>query len=217
MEMRRFSKVTVRAWAVGVVFAATLGAASSVQGQVRLLVPDESESGPFYARLERGLVYQTDEWVAIAFYREPDCVREDFNLLNFFDFANIPGIFNCALTVHGFELWDEVPGPAPKQSMLSGNGAVPVWFVSVDDFTAALPGITMTELRAMPSLMEGVATHFEETLHPSGGARQSMLALVAHGALPDGREFQYVGIEAAGKLRHVSIEFKEVHGSAPRQ
>src|SRR5512145_800962 len=123
---------------------------SPAVGQVRLRVPEESSSGPFYARIERGLVLQTDEWVAIAFYRDPACVRVSFNLLNFFDFANIPAIFSCPLTVSGFELWHDPAATAPRQSKLRGNGAVPIWFISVADYLAALPGLTMTELRAMP-------------------------------------------------------------------
>lgn len=181
---------------------------SPVLGQVRLRVPEESSSGPFYARIERGLVLQTEEWVAIAFYRDPDCVRASFNLLNFFDVANIPAIFSCPLTVSGFELWDDPPGAAPKQGKLRGNGEVPVWFISVADYEAALPGLTMTELLAMSSLMQGVATDFEETLHPLGGAQQSMLQIVASGDLPDGRTFHFVAVEASADLRHVSIEFR---------
>jgi hypothetical protein len=188
--------------------AALLAATSTVEGQVRLLVPEESPSGPFYARVERGLVLQTDEWVAIAFYRDPTCVRSGFNLLNFFDFANIPGIFSCPLTVNGFELWDDPATDAgPRQSKLRGNGAVPVWFISVEDFNDALPGLTITELLAMPSLMRGVATDFEETLHPLGVAEQSMLQIVARGDLPDGRTFNFMAVEAAAELREVWIQF----------
>lgn len=180
-----------------------------VDGQVRLLVPEQSPSGPFYARIERGLVLQTDEWVAIAFYRDPACVPASFNLLNFFHFANIPAVFFCPLTVHGFEVWrDPANDDGPRQSKLRGNGAVPVWFVSVEDYQAALPGLTMTELLSMPSLMQGVATDFEETLHPLGIAQQSMLQIVATGDLPDGRTFQFVAVEAAAELRHVRIEFR---------
>jgi hypothetical protein len=200
-----------RKWAAAVVIVAlaALMAPSDADGQVRLSVPEESLSGPFYARLERGLVLQTDEWVGIAFYRDPVCVRQNFNLLNFFDFGNIPGIFSCPLTVSGFELWsDPAADLAPRQSRLHGNGAVPVWFVSVEDFRAALPGITVDELLAMPSLMQAVADDFEETLHPLEGAEQSSLRLVASGHLPDGRTFRFVAIEAAGELRHVGIEFR---------
>lgn len=186
-----------------------LAATPRVDGQVRLLVPEQSLGGPFYARIERGLVLQTDEWVAIAFYRDPACVPASFNLLDFFDFANIPAIFFCPLTVNGFELWNDPAGDAaPRQSKLKGNGAVPLWFVSVEDYQAALPGLTMTELLAMPSLLQGVATDFEETLHPIEGARQSMLQIVAAGCLPDGRAFHVVAVEAAAELRHVSIEFR---------
>lgn len=185
-----------------------LTATSPAVGQVLLRVPEDSLSGPFYARIERGVVLRTDDWVAIAFYREPACVRTSFNLLNFFDFANIPAIFSCPLTVSGFELWDDPAGAAPKQSKLRGNGAVPVWFISVADYQAALPGLTITELLAMPSLMQGVATDFEETLHPLEGARRTMLQIVASGDLPDGRTFRFAAVEAGGDLRHVWIDFR---------
>jgi hypothetical protein len=189
------------------ILSGVLTTMSPAAGQVRLRVPEDSGSGPFYARIERGLVLQTDEWVAIAFYREPACVPASFNLLNFFDFANIPAIFSCPLTVSGFELWDDPAGAAPRQSKLRGNGAVPVWFISVDDYQSALPGLTMTELLAMPSLMQGVASDFTETLHPLEGAQQSMLQIVASGDLPDDRTFRFVAVEASADLRHVWIEF----------
>lgn len=188
---------------------AILAAAPSADGQVRRLVPDDSLGGPYYARIERGGVLEADGWVAIAFYRDPACVRTDFNLLNFFDIANIPAIFFCPLTVHGFEIWsDPEVDLAPRQSKLRGNGAVPIWFVSATDFHAALPGITLTELLAMPSLIQAVATQFEETLHPLEGAQQNSLQIVAGGDLPDGRTFQFVAVEAGGELRHVRIEFR---------
>jgi hypothetical protein len=185
-------------------------AAAVVSADIRLLVPEQSQSGPFYARLERGLIHRTDEWVAIPFYRSPSCVPAGFNLLNFFDFSNIPAIFACPLTVHGFEIWKNGPqtDQGPVQSKLRGNGAVPVWFVSVQDFSSALPGITKAELANMPSLLEGSASFFEETLHPEGAAQQTMLAIVAQGLLPDGRSFRYEAIEAGGNLRHVRIEFR---------
>jgi hypothetical protein len=185
-------------------------ASETARANIRLVVPEESASGPFYARLERGLVHQTEEWVAIAFYRNPGCVPAGFNLLNLFDFGNIPAIFACPLTVHGFEIWANGPqsDPAPLQSKLRGNGAVPIWFVSVADFNQALPGITKAELEGMPSLMQGSASFFDETLHPTGGAQQSILKIVAYGLLPDGRSFQYQATEAAGEMRGVRIEFR---------
>lgn len=176
----------------------------------RYIVPEESGGGPFYARLERGFVHMTDQWVAVAFYREPSCVRAGFNLLNFFDVANIPAIFGCPLTVHGLEIWKNgvASDTGPMQSKLFGNGAVPVWFVSVPDFNAALPGITIGELAAMPSLRKGHATFFEETLHPAGAARQTMLHISSYGWLEDGAHFQYQATEAGGVLTTVRIEIR---------
>jgi len=206
ISLRQAIRVAVVAVTVGLV----AGAAVVVHGNIRLLVPEESVSGPFYARLERGLVHRTNDWVAVAFYRNPSCVPPDFNLLNFFDFGNIPAVFACPLTVHGFEIWTNGPqvDTGPIQGKLRGNGAVPVWFVSVEDFTQALPGITRAELASMPSLLEGSASFFEETLHPAGAAQQSMLKIVASGLLPDGRLFRYDAVEAAGELRVVRIEFR---------
>lgn len=207
-ERRSVKRRGTAAAALSVLFA-LVATTSRVDGQARLLVPEESLSGPFYARIERGLVLQTDEWVAIAFYRDPACVPASFNLLNFFDFANIPAVFFCPLTVHGFEVWSDPAADAgPRQSKLRGNGAVPVWFLTVEDYQAVLPGLSMSELLAMPSLMQGVATDYEETLHPLGIAEQSMLQIVASGYLPDGRTFHFVAVEAAGELRHVRIELR---------
>lgn len=194
-----------------IMLAATVCAAMSfrAEAQVRLLVPDESPSGPFYARIERGVVLEDGGWVAIPFYRQPSCVRVNFNLLNFFDFANIPAIFGCPLTIHGFELWrDPSTDQGPRQAKYEGNGAVPVWFISAADFHAALPGLTLSELLAMPSLLQGFATSYEETLHPLGAAKENMLEIVASGSLPDGRTFQLTAVEAVQELRFVRIDFR---------
>ena len=205
---RLFANLELKLEIILVAVVTVLALAPPAGGQVRLNVPEESLGGPYYARLERGVVLKDDGWVAIAFYRDPACVRPEFNLLNFFDGANIPGIFFCSLTVNGFELWDDPAGAAPKQGKLRGNGAVPIWFVSSGDFQAALPGITLTELLAMPSLMKGVANQFEEVLHPIEGAEQNSLQIVAAGDLPDGRTFQFAAVEAAGELRFVRIVFR---------
>jgi hypothetical protein len=192
-----------------VAIVASLGA-QNVEAIERYVVPSQSAGGPFYARLERGFVHMTDQWVAVAFYREPGCVRSGFNLLNFFDVTNIPAIFGCPLTVHGLEIWKNgvATDAGPMQSKLFGNGAVPVWFVSVSDFSTALPGITIGELAVMPSLRKGYATFFEETLHPAGAARQTMLHISSYGWLEDGAHFQYQATEAGGVLTTVRIEIR---------
>jgi len=191
MANRRVSASKTFTLCGAALLAIILSAVSPASGQVRLTVPEQSPSGPFYARLSSDFVPHTDEWVAIAFYREPGCTRPDFNLMDFFDIANVPMIFGCPLTVHGFELYDDPLSQVPKHSRLEGNGAVPVLFVSVEDFNAALPAVTMAKLLAMSSHVWGVATLFEETLHPVPAVKQHQLRLVAHGVLSDGRSFQY--------------------------
>lgn len=186
--------------------------AGSTYGSVRLLVPEEDPGGPFYARIEFGLIHHTDEWAAIAFYRDPACVPPTFNLLRFFD-PIPPRALGCSLTVEGFEVWKNGPPPvdlAPIQSKLTGLGAVPVWFVSWPELESALGDnkVTKDELLTMHSLQMGTATFFKEVLHPVGEAQQSALAIVAQGTLPDGRTFTYEAVEAAGELRLVRIEFK---------
>jgi hypothetical protein len=196
---------------VSIVLVATI-MSSSAYGSIRLLVPEEDPGGPFYARIEFGLVHHTDEWAAIAFYRDPACVPATFNLLRFFD-PNVPRALGCTLTVEGFDVWKNGPPPVdmgPIQSKLTGLGAVPIWFVSWPELQAALADgkLTRSELLAMSSLQQGTATYFKETLHPDGGAQQSALEIVALGTLPDGRTFLYQAAEAAGELRVVHIEFK---------
>ncbi|NJD30800.1 MAG: hypothetical protein FIB04_02810 [Gammaproteobacteria bacterium] len=133
-------------------------------------------------------------------------------MLNFFDFANIPAIFGCTLTVHGLEIWKNgvASDTGPMQSKLFGNGAVPVWFVSVPDFNVAAADnkVTILELQSLPSLRKGYATFFEETLHPAGAAVQTMLHISSSGWLEDGAAFQYEATEAGGQLTNVRIRFR---------
>jgi hypothetical protein len=204
----RPTRVAVAALVLAVLAVCTVGA------NVILLVPEDSQSGPFYARIERGAVYHDEDWAAIAFYRDPSCVRPDFNLLNFFDAGNIPAIFACPLTVHGFEVWKNGPeagDPGPIQSRSSGNGAVPIWFVAWYELDAALADnrLTIVELQALPSLLQGSASFYRETLHPTGVARNGKFEVVASGELPDGRTFQFQASEAADRIRAVQIRFSE--------
>ena len=99
---------------------------------VRLVVPDEDPYAPIYADF-----YGNEEWVAFFFYRDPDCVPDDFDLyFEFFDYSGYA--FTCDLTVKGFVIY-ETPGDfVPKQAKLKGLGEVPVWFVSPSDFQTAI-------------------------------------------------------------------------------
>jgi hypothetical protein len=209
-ERRRsaVSKPIGRRWAAAALVIVTV-ATGAVLADQRFLVPQEDPGGPFYARIEWGLIHHTDEWAAIPFYRELACVPPDFNLLRFFD-PMPPRAFSCPLTAHGFVIY-KTPGPgmAPHQAKLEGNGAVPILFVRWEELEAAVADnrVTLTELQRMSSVMQGSATFFQETLHPTGGAQQTMLEINAYGALEDGRPFEYHVTEVKGDLVRVAIAF----------
>lgn len=172
---------------------------------------------PFYARISGpavvggdGQVLHTDEWAAIPFYRPPECVPADFNLLDFFD---IPGAFACGpQTVQTATVWRNGPetdeGPIHARSF--GLGAVPVWFVSLPELEAAIADgeLTIGELGALPSLILGEATFYSETLHPLPFAQNDRLVIVARGSLEDGRTFQLQAVASLDLLTHVRIAFR---------
>lgn len=174
---------------------------------------------PAYARIagpavDGGIeeVFHDDEWAAVPFYRPTECVRPDFNLLDFFD---VPAVFGCGpLTVEMWTIWRNGLGidAAPIQLRARGLGAVPVWFVRWEDLEAALDDGTLTigELAALPSLVVGSADFYSETIHPTQAANVPFLEFVASGALEDGRTFHVEATRSggAGGLAHVGIRFR---------
>lgn len=179
------------------------------EGTARANVRLESAGGPFYARVERGLIHTDGEWAAIAFYRPPACVPADFNLLDFFN----PAAFGCDSFVAGFEIWKHGPwagDEGPIHTRLSNTGPMPIWFVSWSELQAAMADdvLTIGELAGLPSLLIGAATSFSETLHPFGAAKQTMTLIVASGTLADGRKFAYQATETHNTIRHVRIAFE---------
>ena len=159
---------------------AALTAAPQGQGVVRT----EGGNVPFYARTD--ILFHNDEWAVIVFYRSPECVPENFNLLQFYD---IPGAFSCfPPTTTGWDIWENGPSvdPTPIKSQLRGLGAVPVWLVNWPEmFAAAADGVlTMSELESMSSLVKGSASFYNESLIIS-----RKMTYVAKGTLEDGRFF----------------------------
>jgi hypothetical protein len=157
----------------------------------------ESVDGPpFYARFGEGETFGDNEWVAVVFYRSPDCIPDDFNMNAFFHFPSDfgPGAFGCQPpTTDVVEYWAGAPGsgPAPKVSEMTGRGAVPVWFFSRADITAANADgeVTIGELENLASRRVGSATVFTELLHPSQSNTQPLIQFRAEGALEDGGDF----------------------------
>ena len=154
---------------------------------------------------------QDGTWAAIVFYRLPECVPPDFNLLTFFD---LPRAFACPLTVRGFEIWKNGPPVdfAPIHTELRGLGAVPIWFVRWNELEAALAdrALTVAELWTMPSLRIGSASFFQESLHPvEAPAGRGSLQIVAHGLLSNGTAFQlHVTSSDQDTISSVKISFR---------
>ena len=183
----------------------------------RLPFPTEKHAGPpFYAQISHiepfgEEIYYTEQWTAIPFYRNPGCVPPDFNLLEMFD---VPRVFDCELTIHGFEIFTVPPpeGTGPIQGKYWGLGAVPIFFVSWPELQAAVADgqLTITELVALPSLQIGSAGFYSVILHPSGSpAKVPHIEISARGVLQDGRQFQFqvAGGDQSALVKHVKIVF----------
>jgi PEP-CTERM motif len=213
-------------------FAITLMAGmlgGTAAAATRLDVPEDSPGYPFYARIEHTDIFHTDDWAAIAFYRNTASVPPDFNLLDFFDFSVWATDTSDQLTVDGFEIWDELPPAhlAPLFTKSWGLGAVPVWFTSWPELQGAVADddLTITELASLESLRIGSATFYAETLHPTappglGGAQQPHISINAHGYLDDGTQFQFqtvgngVSLDGSSDTNHIRIQFNEVGAAA---
>jgi hypothetical protein len=177
--------------------------------------PGDVPGPPFYAQTSHMLgsepeFYHTDEWIAVPFFRDPECVPEDFNLLDAFDL----NAFGCTLTIQGFEIWPTPPsegGLAPLVLVGWGLGAVPIYFIRWNEFQTAVADrlLTITELQALRSLRIGFASFFSVVNHP-GLYTDPGVRMSGRGVLEDGRQFQFQAV-AHGKSivpKRVKIEFK---------
>lgn len=194
------------------------------QGLVRSTWPtQEDPGGPFYARIIPipPHVFVDGGWAAIPFYRDPDCVPSDFNLLGFFDPPSElgPGAFMCPMTVHGFSLWHGAVGNgAPHTVVTHGAGAVPVWFVPEQEVMAAIADgvLTIGELAALPGLLVGHASFFSEMLEPhpnppefgGGGHLVPKVVLNSRGTLEDGRRFDFRLTGVDDRVQSIRIQFR---------
>jgi hypothetical protein len=181
-------------------------------GLVRTAFPSADDPGPpYYARIYTDRVFIVDGWAIVPFYRDPTCIRPDFNLLGFID---IPAAFGCAPTVEGFHLWHGAPFAAvPKITQTQGTGAVPYWFLPAEAVLEAMQDerLTIGELAAIPGRIVGHASQFTEMLHPvpdpeiGGGHPAQKLIQNARGTLEDGRRFQFDVVVVQGTIRTIRL------------
>lgn len=176
-------------------------------GLVRREIPAEDPGPPFYARL--GVQFYVDDGIlAIPFYRPPECIPADFNLLDFYHFPGPdgPGAFACPLLSEGFLLTepDAALGVFPRRVELRGE-EIPFWFVDSGDFDeiAADGTVTMSDLEAL-SPLQGSASRYAETLHPRDGSHKVIIR--AQGEA-EGRRFRFVVTDIQFDVRQVSIQW----------
>jgi hypothetical protein len=132
------------------------------------------------------------EWAGVLFYRPPEGVADDFNLLDFFD---IPGaFFNEPMSVSTRSIRKDPDLGPPFQLLVKGLGDVAVWLVDADDMADAIADgeLTMPELIDIPSLVVGKATKFNEMIQPDPRDPRQV-TITAQGKLEDGRTFHIKG------------------------
>lgn len=158
---------------------------------VEVPFPEPDPGAPLYARvgppLNQFLI--AGDTLVIPFYRDPECVPRDFNLLEYF---HPPFAFACQSTVRGTFL-TETPEPAevfPARVHSTGN-AVPFWFVSWAAFQAAMADgvVTLGELERLDPI-RATAHRFEEFLRPR--VQEHQVVLEARGTSDeDRRDFRF--------------------------
>lgn len=162
-------------------FALGLMPASASAGE-RKTLPDDDPGPPAYVT---GV--NDDQWAAITFVRNPDCVPENANLLAF-----DPAVFECPLTIEGFAVYEQAGDVAPTHAVMREAGPLETWFLSTADLALAISDgiLTTAELASADSLIVGSAMEYHVTIHPEPAADNVVVVVTARGTLNDGRTFQ---------------------------
>lgn len=190
------------------------------QPALQLEFPAVSPGIPAYARLELLIpgsdVPNDENWAAIVFYRNPDCVPSDFDLGQFFHPPGPDGLgaFACPLLIEGHELWENGPEVDLAPIYVRSRNAtpnLPIWFVEWSDLKPLLDSgqVFIGEIKDLPSLLLGNARWFEEALYPNGAAADPALTMKAVGRLENGSQFQLSWhFQASINADEVVIEFE---------
>jgi hypothetical protein len=135
--------------------------------------------------------------VVWIFYRAPENVPADFDIIQFADLADRNGNgvwdpWDYPLLMEGFAMWDEL---GPWFSSLREIDVVPIWFTSFDEAISLLTTppytITIAQLSAMTSLKKGSASFYYDQLHLGLPHTQPVpvWTYMARGSVEDGRSF----------------------------
>jgi hypothetical protein len=174
--------------------------AGGAAANVRLAFPRDVEPD-FYTSVPVDALHD-DEWAVIPFWRSPDAIPPDFDLLDYFD----ESAAQSPLAVSGFAVFDDV---GPIVSEARGEGAVPVWFVRWPELREAISDgdLRIGELASLSSLRRGLASVYEDQNHIFGIHPVSHFAFVARGRLDDGTAFDVRVVEVDLDLVRFDVRF----------
>jgi hypothetical protein len=156
-----------------------------------------------------GALITDGEWVAMEFVRDPDCVPDDYNLLS--GGFDIPRVFGCPLTIEGRVWLRDLSNPnVPFKAWHDGLGAVPIYFVQLSEYEAAIVDnvLTVEELEGLSSLQIGHASFQRDVLHFPQTGRPGQGSIVSHGELEDGRSFHLNSVNVGFGNVQTTIRFE---------
>jgi hypothetical protein len=170
--------------------------------------PSEDPGIPIYARVGPILnqFFISDGRLVIPFYRAPDCIRDDFDLLSYYD---PPAAFGCELTVEGkFVIEKEADeGTFPIMTQTVGS-QVPVWIVNWAEFQGLMENnsVTLTDIEGLHPV-KGVAQHYEEYLSPR--MHEHEVIIEANGTIPDtNQQFTFVLTHRDDQIEWISLNIE---------
>jgi hypothetical protein len=177
-------------------------------GNVTILFPDEDPGIPIYARVGPILnqFFVTDGQLVIPFYRDPECIRGDFN---FFAYYDPPVAFGCDLTVKGKFVIEAnaEQGTFPIMAHTGGT-QVPVWVVDWAEFQALMENesVTLPEIETLNPIM-AMAHHYEEYLSPRMDEHEVIIE--ASGTIPGtGQQFTFVLTHRGDQIEKILLEIE---------
>jgi hypothetical protein len=167
--------------------------------------PDEDPGIPIYARVGPILnqFFVAGDQLVIPFYRNPLCIPDSFNLLNYYD---PPTAFGCELMVQGrFVIEkDAEEGQFPIMAHTTGS-EVPVWIVDWTDFQSlrANGAVTIVDLEALEPI-KAITFQFEEYLLPRINEHQVIIE--AEGTVPDtDQKFLFHLIHEGDQIQSIAL------------
>lgn len=158
---------------------------------VTILFPEDDPGIPIYARVGPILnqFFVADGQLVIPFYRDPGCIRDDFDFLTYYD---PPAAFGCELTVNGKFVIEEdaEQGTFPIMAHTEGE-QVPVWIIDWPGFQALMEQepVTITDVEGLNPI-KGVAHKYDEYLSPRMNEHEVIIE--AEGTVQaTGEEFEF--------------------------